>query len=87
MAGWVCYTPLYELAFGGGLKWWRPNWKELSFLVLNRVDTEVYNVFTSADHLLIEILLSLPIDIMQIYELLSMGMFFLYINGLFYLMC
>jgi hypothetical protein len=80
-------SPLYELAFGGGLKWWRPSWKELSFLVLNRADTEVCNIFTSADHLLIEILLSRPIDILQIYELLSMGMFVMYINGLCYLMC
>jgi hypothetical protein len=58
----------YELAFGGGLKWWRPSWKELGFLVLNRADTEVCNVFASADHLLIEILLSCPIGIMQIYD-------------------
>jgi hypothetical protein len=70
-------SPLYELAFGGGLKWWRPSWKELSFSVLNRADTEVCNIFTSADHLLIEILLSRPIDILQIYELLSMGMYLL----------
>jgi hypothetical protein len=26
---------LYELAFGGGLKWWRPSWKGLSFSVPN----------------------------------------------------
>jgi hypothetical protein len=79
-------SPFYELAFGGGLNWWRPNWKELGFLVLNRADIEVYNIFTSADHLLIEILSSCPIDILQIYELLSMGMLVLYINGLCYLM-
>jgi hypothetical protein len=58
----------YELAFGGGLKWWRPNWKELGFLVLNHADTEVCNVVASADHLLIEILLSNPIGIMKIYD-------------------
>jgi hypothetical protein len=80
-------SPLYELAFGGGLKWWRPSWKQLGFLVPNRVDTEVCNVFAFADNLLIEIHLSRPIDIVQIYELLSMGMFVLYINGLCYLMC
>jgi hypothetical protein len=80
-------SPFYELAFGGGLKWWRPSWKELGFSVTNRADIEVYNIFTSADHLLIEILSSHPIDILQIYELLSMGMFVLYINGLCYLMC
>jgi hypothetical protein len=80
-------SPFYELAFGGGLKWWRPSWKELGFSVPNRADTEVCNIFTSADHLLIEILSSRPIDILQIYELLSMGMFVLYINGLCYLMC
>jgi hypothetical protein len=80
-------SPLYELSFGGGLKWWRPSWKELGFLVLNRADMEVCNIFTYVDHLLIEILSSRPIDIFQIYELLSMGMFVLYINGLCYLMC
>jgi hypothetical protein len=80
-------SPLYELVFGGGLKWWRPNRKELGFSVMNRADMEVCNVFTSADHLLIEILISYPIYILQIYELLSMGMFVLYINGLCYLMC
>ena len=58
---------VYELAFGGGLKWWRPSWKELSLTVLNRVNTEVCNIFTSADHLLIEILFSHPIDILKIY--------------------
>jgi hypothetical protein len=68
-------SPFYELAFGGGLKWWRPSWKELSFSVLNRADTEVCNIFASTDHLLIEILLSCPIDILKIYELLSMGVF------------
>jgi hypothetical protein len=80
-------SPFYELSFGGGLKWWRPSWKELGLSVPNRADMEVCNFFTSADHLLIEILLSHPIDILQIYELLSMGMFVLYINGLCYLMC
>jgi hypothetical protein len=58
----------YELAFGGGLKWWRPSWKELGFLVSNHADIEVCNVVTSTDHLLIEILLSRPIGIMQIYD-------------------
>jgi hypothetical protein len=58
----------YELAFGGGLKWWRPSWKELGFLVSNHADTEVCNVFASADHLLIEILLSHPIGIVKIYD-------------------
>jgi hypothetical protein len=58
----------YELAFGGGLKWWRPSWKELGFLVSNRANTEVCNVFASIDHLLIEILLSRPIGIVQIYD-------------------
>jgi hypothetical protein len=62
-------SPLYELAFCGGLKWWRSSWKELVFSVPNHVDTEVFNVFTSVDHLLIEILLSRPIDILQIYVL------------------
>jgi hypothetical protein len=61
-------SPFYELAFGGGLKWWRPSWKVLGFLVLNRVDMEVYNVFASVDHLLIKILLFRPIGIMQIYD-------------------
>ena len=65
----------YELAFGGGLKWWRPNWKELSFSVLNRANTKVYNIFTFVDHLLIEILSSRLIDVLQIYELLSMDIF------------
>jgi hypothetical protein len=46
-----------------------PSWKEIGFLVLNYADTEVCNVFTSADHLLIEILLSRPTDILQIYVL------------------
>ena len=58
----------YELAFGGGLKWWRPSWKELGFLVSNRADTEVCNVVTFVDQLLIEILLSCPIGILQIYD-------------------
>jgi hypothetical protein len=61
-------SPFYELAFGGGLKWWRPSWKELGFLVSNRADMEVCNVVTFADHLLIEILLSHPIGIVQIYD-------------------
>jgi hypothetical protein len=59
---------LYEISFGGGLKWWRPSWKELGFLVLNHVDTEVCNVDTSIDQLLIEILLSRPINILKIYD-------------------
>jgi hypothetical protein len=58
----------YEIVVGEGLKWWRPNWKELGFLVLNRADTEVCNVDTSVGQLLIEILLSRPIDILQIYD-------------------
>jgi hypothetical protein len=58
----------HELAFGGGLKWWGPSWKELGFLVLNRANTEVCNVDTSADQLLIEILISHPIGILQIYD-------------------
>jgi len=76
----------YELAFGGGLKWWRPSWKELSFSVLNRANMEVCNIFTSGDHLLIDILLSHPIDILKIYYILSMGVFVMFINGLCYLM-
>jgi hypothetical protein len=80
-------SPLYELAFGGGLKWWRPSWKELSFSVPNHADKEVSNILTSVDHLLIEILLSRPINILQIYELLSMGVFVMYIYGLCHLMC
>jgi hypothetical protein len=60
---------------------------ELSFSVPICADTEVCNIFTSADHLLIEILFSCPIDILQIYEILSMGLFVMYINGLCYLMC
>jgi hypothetical protein len=47
---------------------WRPSWKELGFLVSNCVDIEVYNALASADHLLIEILLSHPIGIVQIYD-------------------
>jgi hypothetical protein len=58
----------HELAFGGGLKWWRPSWKELGFLVLNHADMEVCNVDTSIDQLLIELLLSHPIDILEIYD-------------------
>jgi hypothetical protein len=58
----------HELAFGGGLKWWGASWKELGFLVLNHVDTEVCNVDTFDDQLLIEILLSHPISILQIYD-------------------
>jgi hypothetical protein len=80
-------SPLYELAFGGGLKWWRPSWKELGFSVLNPADTEVCNIFTSVDHLLIEILFSHPIYVLKIYELLSMGIFVMNIDGLCYLMC
>jgi hypothetical protein len=44
----------HELAFGGGLKWWGPSWKELGFLVLNYANTEVYNVDTFVDQLLIK---------------------------------
>jgi hypothetical protein len=80
-------SPFYELAFVGGLKWWRPSVKELSFSVPNHADMEVCNIFTYVDHLLIEILSSHPIDILQIYELLSMGIFVMYIDGLWYLMC
>jgi hypothetical protein len=58
----------HELAFGGGLKRWGPIWKELGFLVSNHADTEVYNVDTSVDQLLIEILLFRPIGILQIYD-------------------
>jgi hypothetical protein len=50
------------------VKWWRPSWKELGFLVSNRADTEVCNVVTFDDQLLIEILLSCPICIMQIFD-------------------
>ena len=64
---------LYKLSFGGGLKWWRPSWKELSFSVLNRADIEVCNLFTSANYILIEILFFHPIDILQIFELLFHG--------------
>jgi hypothetical protein len=63
----------YELAFGGGLKWWRPNWKELSVSVPNRANMETCNIFTFVDHILIEILVSHPIDILQIFELLFNG--------------
>jgi hypothetical protein len=58
----------YEIAFGGRLKWWRPNWKEIGSLVLNRADMEVSNVVTFANQLLIEILLLCPIGIVQIYD-------------------
>jgi hypothetical protein len=67
---------LHELAFGGGLKWWRPSWKEINFLVLNHAVTEVCNLFTYADHILIEMLFSHPIDIVQIFELLFHGHIF-----------
>jgi hypothetical protein len=43
----------FELAFGGGVKWWRPSWKELGFLVLNHAEMEVCNGVTSVDQLLI----------------------------------
>jgi hypothetical protein len=67
--GWrTPLCPLYKFSFGGGLKWWRPGWKELGFLVSNRVGTEVCNVFSSVDHLLIEILISRLIGIVQIYD-------------------
>jgi hypothetical protein len=58
----------FELAFGRGLKWWRPNWKELGSLVSNHADKKVCNVDTFVDQLLIEILLSLPIGIVKIYD-------------------
>jgi hypothetical protein len=58
----------FELAFGGGLKWWRPSWKELGSLVSNRANTKVYNVDTFVDQLLIEILVSHPIGIVKIYD-------------------
>ena len=66
-------SPLHELAFGGGLKWWRPSWNELSFSILNRADTEVCNSFTSVDYILIEILFFRPINILRIFELLFHG--------------
>jgi hypothetical protein len=40
----------------------------IGFLVSNHVDMEVYNVVTYVDQLLIEILLSHPIGILQIYD-------------------
>jgi hypothetical protein len=43
------------------------------FLVPNRADTEVYNLFTSTDYILIKILFSRPINILQIFELLFHG--------------
>ena len=46
----------------------RPSWKELGFLVSNRADTEVCNVVTSINQLLIEILISHPIGIFQMYD-------------------
>jgi hypothetical protein len=67
---------LYELAFGGGLKWWRPNWKGLSFSVPRCADTEVCHSYTYVDHILIEILFSHPINILQIFELLFHGHIF-----------
>jgi hypothetical protein len=70
----------------GGLKWWRPDWKKFSFSVPNCANTKVYNIFTFFDHLLIENLLFRPIDILQIFHLLSMSVFVMYINGLYYLM-
>jgi hypothetical protein len=47
---------------------------------------KVCNSSNFANHLLIEIVISRPIDILQIYELLSMGIFFMCIDGLCYLM-
>jgi hypothetical protein len=67
---------LYELAFGGGLKWWRLIWKELSFSVLNHADTKFCNSFTFVDYILIEILFSRPVNILQIFELLFHGRIF-----------
>jgi hypothetical protein len=36
---------LYELSFGGGLKWWRSSWKGLSFSVPN-VSTQKFVIHT-----------------------------------------
>jgi hypothetical protein len=47
--------------------------KELSFSVPNHADTEVCNLFTYVDYILIEILFSHPINILQIFELLFHG--------------
>ena len=53
-------TPLYELAFGGGLKWWRPNWRDLvsqfPYVQLQKFFKYVLMLIT-----LIEILFSHPI--------------------------
>jgi hypothetical protein len=75
---------LYELAFGGGLKWWRPSWKGLSFSVPNRADIEVCNSFTYVDYILIEILFSCPNNIFQIFELYSVGIFVMNVDVLCY---
>jgi hypothetical protein len=64
---------LYELSFGGGLKWWRLSLKELGFSVPNHADTEVCNSFTYVDYILIKILFAHPINISQIFELLFHG--------------
>ena len=69
-------SPLYEVSFGGVLKWWRPSWKGLSFSVSKHVDTEVCQLYTFVDHNLIEILFSHPIDILKIFELLFHGNIF-----------
>ena len=76
----------YELAFGGGLKWWRPNWNELGFLVSNRADTEVCNFSL----MLIIINRNTNFPSYRCHAniwLLSMGMFVMFIDGLCYLMC
>jgi hypothetical protein len=64
---------LYNPAVGGGLEWWRPNWKGLSFSISRHANTEVCHSYTFFDHILIEILFSHPIDILQIFELLFHG--------------
>ena len=46
-----------------------PQLEENQFLGSERVDMGVCNVFTYANHLLIEVIISRPIDIWQIYVL------------------
>jgi len=53
----------------------------LSFSVLICVVTEVFT-YVLMLITLIEILFSHPIDILQIFVLLSMGIFVMYVNGL-----
>jgi hypothetical protein len=48
---------------------------------------EVCHLYTSVDHILIEIIFSHPIDVLQIFELLSMGVFVMNVKGLCYYMC